>query len=187
MVDLTNGKKRTLEEGAKDKPGPKKAKTKDMGVWKSLWKLHNKSPCCWKFATTGKCTKGENCAFDHVTIDGQLIQKSKFERGDVYQRKYTKREIGVPLYTGILRWRKDDRESSWISIPQDITFKGLRAKEEIYVLKKDIFPSCREAANKKDLEVTFKVYIGVMGIGAMIVKAKDRPAKVSNKKKKIKG
>merc|ERR1719219_169491 len=100
------------------------------------------------------------------------------------------------IYTGSVKFIKQDKGYGFINIEEDITFKDLTATKKIYVMVEDIISGSDEGL-KKDDKVIFKVYKDPMGIGAMdvmlaedeveeekVVKAQETKKKVTKKKTK---
>jgi len=139
---------------------------------------------CWRFAKRGKrCRYGSNCRYDHVSILGRMVQKSTYVK-PIKKPKTTptktptkpqqkEREVDDATYSGVLRWHKKNIRYGHIFIEDDITFKGLTAKSEIYVRKKDIVVGTEEGEENKNPQVIFKVYKDSNGLGAMDVRSKD--------------
>jgi cold shock CspA family protein len=172
----TRGSKRSLENASGDEAGLKMAK---LGEWdaskKEQFKKDNKG-CCWNFAENGECEFGEDCRFNHVTRDGEMIQERKTKKKtekSVTNRKtkeecIAERELDEEdnIYTGKIKFIK--KGYGFINIEQDITFKDLTATKKIYVMVEDIISGSDEGL-KKDDKVIFKVYKDSMGLGAMDV------------------
>jgi len=212
MVDLTNGKKRTLESGAEDEAVKKKAKpdndveagaenepvekkkAKEEGaenepVKKKRVKLDSEAKkerlkflkkyfwSCWDFASTGKCSYGVDCQFNHTTKKGELIQKTNMEKIPtptfIYSGKCRKIFRDDKTYSGVLRWNKINNRYGFISIENDITFKDLTVTKRIFVRKKNITVGSEEGVENKKPEVIFKVYKDRKGLGAFDVTSKD--------------
>jgi len=172
----TRGSKRSLENTSGDEAGLKMAK---LGEWdegkKEQFKKDNKGSC-WNFAEAGECDFGEDCRFNHVTRDGEMIQEKKTKKKtekSVTNRKtkeecIAERELDEEdnIYTGTLKFIK--KGYGFINIEEDITFKDLTATKKIYVMVEDIISGSDDGL-KKDDKVIFKVYKDSMGLGAMDV------------------
>jgi len=140
---------------------------------------------CWRFAKRGKrCRYGFRCRNDHVSILGRMVQKSTYvkplKKPKTTQTEKTptkpqqkEREVDDATYSGVLRWHKKNIRYGKIFIEDDITFKGLTAKSEIYVRKQDIVVGTEEGEENKNPGVIFKVYKDSNGLGAMDVRNKD--------------
>jgi len=198
MVVLTKGQKRALE--STDEPVLKKTKLADWDPEsKEIFKKDHKGSC-WNFAETEECKFGEECRFNHVTRDGDLVQeaklktktekkKSKKKKSKKKSKKKTQNEVTRKtkeeciaereideednLYTGTVKFFK--KGYGFISIEEDITFKNLTASKKIYVMKEDIISEFDDIGLKKDDKVIFKVYKDSMGLGAMDVLYDDAP------------
>jgi len=180
MVVLTKGKKRSLEQSG-DEAGLKKSK---LGDWdaeaKELFKKENKGSC-WNFAETGECSFGEECRFNHVTRDGEMVQEKKVNEKSNKKTKskeecIAEREIDEDdnIYTGKVKlFRKG---YGFIAIEESITFKDLTAEKKIYFMSEDIICESDDVKLNKDDKVIFKVYKDSMGLGAMDVMNEDTPA-----------
>jgi len=194
MVVLTKGQKRALESSSDDQSVLKKIK---LGEWDSEDKEQFKKDykgSCWNFAETGECTFAEECRFNHVKRDGELVQeakeKTKTKKKKTKKKKSKKksqnkvvrktkeeciaeREIDEDdnIYTGTVKFFK--KGYGFISIEEDITFKNLTATKKIYVMKEDILCESDEIGLNKDAKVMFKVYKDSMGLGAMDVLNED--------------
>jgi len=194
MVVLTKGQKRALEASSDDESVSKKIK---LVEWDSEDKEQFKKDykgSCYTFAETGECTFGEECRFNHVKRDGELVQETKVKKKT--KKKKTKkkkskkktqnkvirktkeeciaeREIDEEdnIYTGTVKFFK--KGYGFISIEEDITFKNLTATKKIYVMKEDIICESEEIGLNKDGKVMFKVYKDSMGLGAMDVMNED--------------
>jgi len=193
MVVLTKGQKRALDASS-DESVLKKIK---LVEWDSEEKEQFKKDykgSCWNFAETEECTFGEECRFNHVTRDGELVQeakvKTKTKKKKTKKKKSKKktqnkvirktkeeciaeREIDEEdnIYTGTVKFFK--KGYGFISIEEDITFKDLTATKKIYVMKEDIICESDELGLNKDAKVMFKVYKDSMGLGAMDVLNED--------------
>jgi len=193
MVVLTKGQKRALEASSCDESVLKKIK---LVEWDSEDKEQFKKDfkgSCWNFAETEECTFGEECRFNHVKRDGELVQEAKMKTKT--KKKKTKkkskkktqnkvirktkeeciaeREIDEDdnIYTGTVKFFK--KGYGFISLEEDITFKDLTATKKIYVMKEDIICESEEIGLNKDGKVMFKVYKDSMGLGAMDVMNED--------------
>jgi len=90
MVVLTKGQKRALEASSCDESVLKKIK---LVEWDSEDKEQFKKDfkgSCWNFAETEECTFGEECRFNHVKRDGELVQEAKVKTKT--KKKKTKKE-----------------------------------------------------------------------------------------------
>lgn len=199
MVVLTKGQKRALESSSDDQAVLKKIK---LVAWDSEDKEQFKKDyegSCWNFAETGECTFAEECRFNHVKRDGELVQEAKVKtktKKKKTKKKKTKkkkskkktqnkvirktkeeciaeREIDEDdnIYTGTVKFFK--KGYGFISIEEDITFKNLTATKKIYVMKEDIICESDEIGLNMDEKVMFKVYKDSMGLGAMDVLNED--------------
>jgi len=207
MVVLTKGQKRALE--STDEPVLKKTKLADWDPEsKEIFKKDHKGSC-WNFAETEECKFGEECRFNHVTRDGDLVQEAKLKTKTKKKKSKKKkskkktqnevtrktkeeciaeREIDEEdnLYTGTVKFFK--KGYGFISIEEDITFKNLTASKKIYVMKEDIISESDDIGLKKDEKVIFKVYKDSMGLGAMDVLYDDGPVVIegaSENKKEV--
>jgi len=77
------------------------------------------------------------------------------------------------MYAGTVKYYREEKEFGFISIEDEITFKGVTAKEKIYVMKEDIISHSDEVGLNADAKVVFKVYKDSMGIGACEVQNED--------------
>jgi len=201
MVILTKGQKRALESTSGDETVLKKTK---LAEWdseaKETFKKDHKGSC-WNFAETEECKFGEECRFNHVTRDGDLVQeaklKTKTKKKKTKKKKSKKKKSKKKTQTEVIRKTKEeciaeremDEEDNlytgtvkffkkgygFISIEEDITFKNLIATKKIYVMKEDVICDSDEIGLKKDEKVIFKVYKDSMGLGAMDVLYDDGP------------
>jgi len=195
MVVLTKGQKRALESSSDDQSVLKKIK---LVAWDSEDKEQFKKDfkgSCYNFAETGECTFGEECRFNHVTRDGELVQEAKVKT-KTKKKKTTKKKSKKKTQTKVIRKTKEEciaereideddniytgtvkffnkRGYGFISIEEDITFKNLTATKKIYVMKEDIICESDEMGLNKDEKVMFKVYKDSMGLGAMDVLNED--------------
>merc|ERR1712228_431658 len=122
------------------------------------------------------CTFGEDCRFNHVNRDGEMVQerktKKKTEKSVTIRKTkdecIAERELDEEdnIYSGTIKFIK--KGYGFINIEEDITFKDLTATKKIYVMVEDIISGSDEGL-KKDDKVIFKVYKDSMGIGAMDV------------------
>jgi len=77
------------------------------------------------------------------------------------------------MYTGTVKFYRLVQNYGFISIDEEISFKGLTAKGRIYVSKDDIVCSSEEVGLDRNLKVIFKLYKDSMGIGAYDVQNED--------------
>jgi len=198
MVDSTNGKKRILESGVEDEAVKKRAKQDkddlilESGAEVEAVKKRGKQDnddlkekreflvkhywSCWPFASTGECSFGEECRFNHVTKDGEMIRKTKMEKIPLPKIRDGKDKnilYDEKTYSGILRWYKNNTRHGKIFIEDDITFEGTTVKKHLFVYKKYIAVSTEEGPENKNPEVIFKVYKDRYGLGAFDVTSKD--------------
>jgi len=83
----------------------------------------------------------------------QLIEEREVDEGD-------------NVYTGTVKFYKQDKEFGFINIAENITFNDVTVKEKIYVMKEDIICSSDKVGLMPDSEVMFKVYKDSKGLGA---------------------
>jgi len=77
------------------------------------------------------------------------------------------------IYSGTAKIWRASKNFGFISINEDITFKGETAKEEICVMKDDIICFSDKVGLNGGVEVIFKVYKDSMGLGAYDVHNED--------------
>jgi len=77
------------------------------------------------------------------------------------------------IYTGTVKFYLTTQDYGFISIDEEIEFKGLTAKGRIYVEKDDIICYSEEVGLNKNSKVIFKLYKDSMGIGAHEVQNED--------------
>jgi len=77
------------------------------------------------------------------------------------------------IYTGTVRFYLSNKGWGFISIDEDIEFKGLTAEGRIYVSKDDIVCCSEEVGLNENSKVIFKLYKDSMGIGAYEVQNED--------------
>jgi len=70
------------------------------------------------------------------------------------------------VYTGTVKFYKQDKGFGFLNITEDITFNDVTAKEKIYVMKEDIISSSDNVGLTPDSEVMFKIYKDSKGLGA---------------------
>jgi len=147
-----------------------------------FWK--NYQGRCFDFAMKGKCYFGDNCKFSHVTKDGKIVQTQrafketaaktvkiwKGKEDTIQERKMD--NLGRTYIGTVKKWRAKN-EYGFISAEKEITFKGMTAKERIYVMKNDIICRSSEVGLNVGSKVRFQVYWTSKSLGASEVKNID--------------
>lgn len=77
------------------------------------------------------------------------------------------------IYTGTVKFYLTNQNYGFITIDEEINFKGLTAKGRIYVAKDDIVCYSEEVGLNKNSKVIFKLYKDSMGLGAYEVQKED--------------
>jgi len=111
----------------------------------------------------------------------QVKKTKKAPTSKVVVAKKTKEELlkereideEETIYTGTVKFYLSNQDYGFISIDEDIEFKGLTAKGRIYVSKDDIVCCSEEVGLNKNSKVIFKLYKDSMGIGAYEVQNED--------------
>jgi len=76
-------------------------------------------------------------------------------------------------YTGTVKSYIPEKEYGFITLQEDITFKGVTVKDRIYVMKEDIVCYSEEVGLAAGCEVMFKIYKDSKGVGAYEVMNAD--------------
>jgi len=77
------------------------------------------------------------------------------------------------IYTGTVKAYRAEKGFGFISINEDITFKGATAKGKIYLMKEDIMSHSDVIGVNVETKVMFKVYKDSLGLGAYEVLKED--------------
>jgi len=111
----------------------------------------------------------------------QVKKTKKAPTSQVVVAKKTKEELlrerevdeEETLYTGTVKFYLTTQDYGFISIDEEIQFKGLTAKGRIYVEKDDIICYSEDVGLNKNSKVIFKLYKDSKGIGAHEVQNED--------------
>jgi len=89
------------------------------------------------------------------------------------------------IYTGTVKAYKAEKGFGFISLDEDITFKGATAKGKIYLMKEDIMSYSDDIGVSPETRVMFKVYKDSLGLGAYEVMNEDGSSVNSQPAKEI--
>jgi len=104
-----------------------------------------------------------------ASLPKEIVQK-KTKEELLKEREVDKEE---KMYTGTVKFYRTSQNYGFISIDEEINFKGLTAKGRIYVSKDDIVCYSEEVGLDKNSKVIFKLYKDSMGLGAYEVQNED--------------
>jgi len=104
-----------------------------------------------------------------ASVPKEIVQK-KTKEELLKEREVDEEEKS---YTGTVKFYRLSQNYGFISIDEEINFKGLTAKGRIYVSKDDIVCYSEEVGLDKNSKVIFKLYKDSMGLGAYEVQNED--------------